>query len=289
MRESRTYGSVRAKAEWLSYSTEIDAEVLARMRLAGLIPEVYPKSIEQREQALLVRHRARLVRMRTSTVNRIHAELDAVGLRIERGRLLTKEGRQWLREQAWALFGPEQRCLIRTHESVIKGLGKMIRGLDRRIERMGEEIPAVSMLRTIPGIGPYRGLLIATELSPIGRFPTPKHVVSYAGLAPTSASSGLRPVRSGHIPAGANRWLRGALVRGVVSHLQQAPESWMSAYYVEQKQRLGWRTARVAAARKLARAIHAMLRTGQVWRNEVASGERSEPEQAHVAVTTARH
>jgi hypothetical protein len=75
----------------------------------------------------------------------------------------------------------------------------------------------------------------------------------------------------------------------VVSHLQQAPESWLSAYYVEQKQRLGWRTARVAAARKLARAIHAMLRTGQVWRNEVASGERSEPEQAHVAVTTARH
>jgi transposase len=78
---------LRAIAEANYKRDEIDAEILARMRLAGLIPEVYPKTIEQREQALLVRHRARLVRMRTSTVNRIHAELHRVGLRIERGRL----------------------------------------------------------------------------------------------------------------------------------------------------------------------------------------------------------
>jgi transposase len=206
-----------------------------------------------------------------------------VGLRIERGRLLTKGGRRWLREHAWPLLGPEQRCLVRTHEAVIKGLSKLIRGLDRRIEQVGDEVPAVSVLRTIPGIGPYRGLLIATELDPIERFSAPKHVVSYAGLAPRSSSSGLRPVRHGQIPAGANRWLRGALVRGVVSHTQQAPESWLSAYYAKQKERLGWQTARVATARKLARAIHAMLRTGEVWRNEVSSGERSEPVAPHVA------
>lgn len=277
---------LRAIAEADYKRDELDAELLARMRLAGLIPEVYPKSIEQREQALLVRHRARLVRMRSATANRIHAELHAVGLRLERGRMLTKGGRAWVKEHAWPLFGPEQRRLVRTHTAVIRGLSSLIRDLDRQIERVGEEIPAVTLLRTIPGIGPYRGLLIATELLPIERFPSPRHVVSYAGLAPRSSQSGLRKVRTGHLPAGANRWLRGALVRAAVSHKQQAPESWLSQYYDRQKERLSWQVARVATARKLARAIHAMLRTGEVWRNEAVSGERSEPHATHVAETT---
>lgn len=37
-------------------------------------------------------------------------------------------------------------------------------------ERVGDEISAVAVLRTIPGIGPYRGLLIATEVMPTNPF-----------------------------------------------------------------------------------------------------------------------
>ena len=70
------------------------------MRLAGLIPEVHPKCIEQREQAVLLRNRARLVRERTRMVNRIHAQLHNVGLHLERGRLLTQDERQWVRIEA---------------------------------------------------------------------------------------------------------------------------------------------------------------------------------------------
>lgn len=266
---------------------EIDAELLARMRLAGLIPAVYPKDIESREQACLVRHRARLVRLRTGAASRIHAELHSVGLHMQRGRLLTKKGRQWVRREAWPLLGREQRRLVRTHWSLIKGLSSMIRSLDRQIERMGDEIPAVAVLRSIPGIGPYRALLIATEVMPVERFPRPEHLVSYAGLAPCSKQSGQRQVRYGRIPAGANRWLRGAYVRAVVSHIRSAPESPLTRYYNNLKERLNWQTARVATARKLARATHAMLRTGEVWRQDPdPSGEGSELQPKHVGTTT---
>lgn len=274
---------LRAIAESNYKRDEIDAELLARMRLAGLIPEVYPKDIESREQAVLVRHRARLVRLRTGAASRIHAELHSVGLCLERGRLLTKDGRNWVREHAWPVLGPEQRRLVRTHWALIRGLTTMIRTLDRQIRRVGREIPAVAVLETIPGIGPYRGLLIATEVMPIERFPRPKHLVSYAGLAPRSSQSGMRPIRHGRLPAGANRWLRGAFVRAVVSHVQHAPDSYLTRYYTEQKKRLGWQVARVATARRLARATHAMLRTGEVWRNEPVSGERSELHASAVA------
>jgi transposase len=162
----------------------------------------------------------------------------------------------------------------------------MIRTLDRRIDRMGQEIPAVALLRTIPGIGPYRGLLIATEVLPIERFPAPANLVSYAGLAPRSSQSGLRPIRHGSIPAGANRWLRGTFVRAVVSHVTHAPDSPLTRFYDETKKRLSWQVARVATARRLARAVHAMLRTGEAWRDQPNHGDRGELLRAHVDGTT---
>lgn len=259
---------LRAIAESTYKTDAIDAELLARMRLAGLIPVVFPKPEDQRERAALVRHRAALVRHRTALVNRIHAQLHAVGLTLARGRLLTCAGCRWLREVAWPALGPERRRLIRSHLHLIATIQPLVRSLDRRIRVVAGGQPAAVLLQTVPGIGPYRGLLIAAEVMPISRFPQPKYLVSYAGLAPRSSKSGQRPVRYGPIPAGANRWLRGALVRTVVSHLQQAPGSWLSQYYVAQKARLGWPTARIATARKLARALHAMLRTGATWQNE---------------------
>jgi transposase len=255
---------LRAIAE-SNYKTDaIDAELLARMRLVDLIPEVYPKPIEQRELATLVRHRARLVRQRTGTAGRIHGELHSVGLSLRRGELLTRAGRRWVHTEAWPLFGPEQQLLIETHERLIDVLTEMIQGLDRRIARIGREIPAVQLLETIPGIGAYRALLIVSETDPIERFAAPKHLVSYAGLAPVSSRSG-KSVRYGSIPAGANRWLRGAFVQAALSHCRFAPDSPLTAYYEEMKERVGWRVARIATARKLARVVHAMLRTGQVW------------------------
>jgi len=40
----------------------------------------------------------------------------------------------------------------------------------------------------------------------------------------------------------------------------------VAVYYQGLKERLGWPTARVAAARKLCRVIYAMLNSGEVWR-----------------------
>lgn len=276
---------LRAIAESNYKRDDIDAELLARMRLAGLIPEVYPTPSAQREWATLLRHRTTLVTQRTALVNRIHAQLHMRGLHLERGRLLTGAGRQWVRTEAWPHLGLEQRALVRSHLRVIAGLRPLIRALDRHIAQVAAMIPEAQLLGTITGIGPQRALVICAEALPIARFRTPGHLASYAGLVPRSKQSGLAPVRHGSIPAGANRWLRGALVRAVVSHVQHAPESWLTHYYLAQKARVGWPTARVAAARKLARAIHAMLRTNSCWRNCTTDPVRGELLETHAALT----
>jgi transposase len=274
---------LRAIAEANYKRDDIDAELLARMRLAGLIPEVYPTPFAQREWATLIRHRTTLVTQRTALVNRIHAQLHLRGLHLARGRLLTRAGRQWVRTEAWPHLGLEQRALVRSHLRVIAGLRPLIRAIDKHIAQVVATIPEAQVLRTIAGIGPQRALVICAEALPITRFRTPGHLASYAGLVPRSKQSGLGPVRHGPIPAGANRWLRGALVRAVVSHVQHAPDSWLAEYYQTLKARVGWPTARVGAARKLARAIHAMLRTNTCWKNDPVRGELQETHAAQTA------
>jgi transposase len=272
---------LRAIAEANYKSDDIDAELLARMQLAGLIPPVYVTPVGQREWATLIRHRAVLVGQRTALVNRIPAQLHLAGLFLERGQLLTRAGWQWVRTTAWPRLSVEQHALVRTHRRLIKELNGVIRALDRRIAQVAAPIPETQLLTTVPGIGAHRALLICAEALPITRFRTPGHLASYAGLVPCSTQTGQRGVQHGPLPAGANRWLRGALVRAVVSHVQHAPGSWLTAYYTTQKARLGWPVARVAAARKLTRALHAMLRTHTPWRDtpEGESSDKSLPSQ----------
>lgn len=264
---------LRAIAEANYKRDAVDAELLARMRLAGLIPEVYPTPYSQREWATLIRHRTALVEQRTRLINRIHAQLHSRGLYVDRGWLFTRAGREWLRLTAGPRLALEQRALVRSHRRLIARLTPLVRALDRRIAQVAATIPEAHLLQTIPGVGPQRALVICAEALPITRFRTPGHLAGYAGLVPTSRQTGLKPVRHGPIPRGANRWLRGALVRAVVSHVHAAPTSWLSRYYATQKARVGWPVARVATARKLTRAVHAMLRTQRSWMNEPARGE----------------
>lgn len=253
-----------AKAE--TKTDSVDAKLLARMLATGLVPEVYPKPPEQRELCRLVRHRKALVEERTSLWNRIHGHLQQQGLQVGRKKLQTRDGQSWLRGEAWPWLSPEQQALVESHQELIDRLGEQIEELDGRIREEANERPAAQLLQTVPGIGAYRSLLLVAEITPIERFSSPDHLVSFAGLAPTVSQSGVGEARYGPIPQGANRRVRGALVSAIPSHMQVTPESSLGEFYRRKQEQLGMPTARVAAARKLCRAIHAMLSTGEVWR-----------------------
>ena len=245
---------------------EIDARMLARLLSVGLVPEVYAKPEEQRDMVRRVRHRKQLVRDRTKLVNRIHGHLHAQGLEIGRERLLRAEGRRWLEGEAWAWLSGEQKRVVKSYLRLIDAVTEEIREADKGIRAEARENPAALLLQTIPGIGPFRSLLLAAELTPISRFRTPDKLASYAGLAPRTRSSG-GVTRYGRTPTGANRWVRGELVSAIPTHVRLVPESPLTTYYERQKERIGWAKARVATARKLARVIHRTLETGEVWRD----------------------
>jgi transposase len=250
-------------------SDKRDAQLLARMLAGGLIPEAYPKPPAQRERACLVRHRAALIRHRTMLANRIHSYLHAVGLSLPRERLLRRATRTWLRTTAGPVLSAEQRRVVQSHWVLIRRFTQMIQRLEPAIAAAAAAEPAAVLLATIPGIGPYRSLLLATELMPLTRYASVGKLVGYAGLAPITRQTGTT-IHRGPLPNAANRWVRGALISAIPTHLRCAPESHLSQYYSRQKARLGWQIARVATARQLARLIYHMLATGECWRETPA-------------------
>ena len=275
---------LRAIAENAQKTDRVDAALLARMLLTGLIPPAYPKTPAQLETMRLVRHRSALVRERTRLANRIHGQLHQRNIALAREKLLRRDTREWLHTTVWPDLAPEQQAILETHFALIDHLSVLRRPLDRRIAQLASANPAAELLQSIPGIGPVWGLLLASELLPLERFPNAAHLVSYAGLAPRTRSSGGH-TRHGGIPAGANRWARGALVSATVSHVRLAPDSPLSQYYARLKERLGWPTARVATARKLARVLYQMLHTKTPWHLGTQT-QRDELRRNPVASTT---
>lgn len=255
---------LRAIATNAQKNDAVDAHLLARMLLADLIPSAYAHESSSLERIRLVRHHAWLTRYRTMFANRIHGQLHQSGLSLERESLLRPRGRERLQGLA-AVLTAEQKRLVRTHLRMIRSVNEMLKGIRKRIYHEAKVDPNAMLLQTVPGIGFYWSVLLSAELAPVDRFRSADHLVSYAGLAPaTRASAG--HVRHGPLPHAANRWVRGALVAAAMSHLRHAPTSRLAQHYSRTKSRIGWKKARVATARKLARICYYMLREQRPWR-----------------------
>ena len=125
--------ALRAIATAPQKSDAVDARLLARMLLSGLIPEAYPRSADQRELLRLLRHRTALVRFRTRLAGRIHSQLHQQRLSLPREKLLRRATRAWFEATAWPRLTVEQRAIVTTHSELIDHLTPLIRALERRI------------------------------------------------------------------------------------------------------------------------------------------------------------
>src|SRR6059036_1872360 len=135
---------LRAIATAPQKNDRVDARLLARMLLSGLIPEAYPRPGDQRELRRL-RHRTTLVRYRTRLAGRIHSQLHQQRLMLPREKLLRQATRGWLRETAWPRLTAEQQAIITTHLELIDQLTPLIQALERRIETAADANPTAAL------------------------------------------------------------------------------------------------------------------------------------------------
>jgi transposase len=109
-------------------------------------------------------------------------------------------------------------------------------------------LPAVARLAEIPGISPDLARAIIAEIGlDMSRFPTAAHLVSWAGLCPSTRQSGPR-TRAGKKGQG-NTWLRSAL--GQAANGAARTETFLGERYHRIARRRGKTKAQVAVARSI--------------------------------------
>jgi transposase len=194
--------------------------------------------------------------MRTRVKNRIHGYLTAENCRCLVTDLYGKAGRAWLH----AVRLPEiPRLQVDLLLEVLDVLDARIHRLDQRVRRTVAQDAVAERLQTVPGIGPFGALLLLAEIGRIDRFATSHQLAAYAGLVPSTRSSGDKTTH-GAIGGAGSPWLKWILIE-IVQTLKLAPGP-IGVQYQKLLRSKGKAKATVAAARKLCCYLYWMLKEG---------------------------
>jgi len=234
----------------------IDAKKLADLLRSNLLPAIWVPDAQTRARRQLLRGRAFLVRVRTRLKNRIHGYLAEQNERVGVSDLYGHAGRAWL---ATVALPPVVREQVELLLELIDHLTERLGRLDRRIRHRVALSAEAKRLMTIPGVGTYGALLILAELGAISRFSSAHAVACYAGLVPSTRSSGGKTAHGSVGPAGSH-WLKWILIEAVQT-LKRQPGP-VRDQYERLLRAKGKQKATVAAARKLATYIYWMLYEG---------------------------
>jgi transposase len=250
---------VKAIASAKIKTDTIDARTLAQLKRVDLLPASFVPPKHVREVRSIVRHRASMVRQRSHIKHCVHAVLHREGIKQPFSDLFGKAGIEWLKKVPLKLC---DRFSVDNYLAIHNAMSEKIGLVSIQIDGLVNANPNVARLTTMPGIGTYSALLIATEIGDVHRFPSADKLCAYAGLVPSVYQSA-RTVRRGHITKEGNRLLRWILVEAA----QKAGEhdAHLSRIYNRLKSRLGKNKAKVAIARKMLCYIFVMLTKGKKY------------------------
>jgi transposase len=234
-----------------------DAEDLADLLRMGRLPEAWIAPPEVRELREVVRHRAKLVALRSGLKAQVHAVLAKEGITIPVSDLFGKQGLQQL----------EEAPLARAYRMRVVSLLELMDAFDYEIELFGTDIAArlrrdrgYRAIQTIPGVGPTFAAVFVAEIGDVSRFPGPAQLASWAGLTPRHRESDTT-VHRGHITKQGSRLVRWAAVEAV----QMLPiDSKLRADRDRIAATRGRNIGKVAAARKLLGLVFYGLRDGHI-------------------------
>ena len=251
----------------------IDARKLAELLRVNRYPKIWLPDLETRERRQLLRGRAVLVRERTRLKNRIHGHLTAENLLAPGSDLYGKGGRAWLATAPLSsVLRTQTEHLLALHDA----LTDHIHQLDEDVKRAANGNAVVKQLTTIPGVGVFSALFLQADIGSITRCRSSHELAAYAGLVPTTRSSGGKTAHGGLGKAN-NRWLKWILVELVVTR-KLAPGP-VGTYYWHLLRAKGKPKAHAAAARKLCCYLCWMLKhdwTYAEWLQQHVNTERSE-------------
>ena len=248
-------------------SDAVDAAAICEAVTRPIMRFVAIKSEEQ--QGVLFLHRARdlIVRQRTQLSNMLRGLLGEFGIVIVQGigsaikfaKGVLDGDKPGIPEVAIDVLDNLSNQLVALHLRV--------RRYEMRIRLQAKQDLRVTLLRSIPGVGPVTASAIVATAGDASQFKNGREFAAWLGLTPLNRSSGGKE-KLGRITKMGDRYIRRLLVTGITSRLRQMkthPERvdpWSRALLDRKPARL----ATVAMANKTARIIWAVLSKNEYYR-----------------------
>lgn len=273
-----------------------DAEWLSDLLAHGLVRGSFVAPAPIQELRELMRTRKQLVREIARHTQRIQKVLDSANLKITgvvadilgvsgramvraliqgetRPEVLADLARGTLRIKRSALIEAlngrvtaHHRYMLDLHLNLVETLEQSLATLDAQVEQVHQPFrPHVDRLDTVPGLGPVSARALLAEIgTDMSRFPSHRHLVSWACLCPRLDQSAGR-VRSNRTLKGAN-WLKPLLVQAAWAAVK-VKDSYLRTQYFRLRARRGARKAIVAVAASILTAVYYILRDGVPYRD----------------------
>ena len=194
-----------------------------------------------------------------------HRQYSHMTLMDQEGQVLREEVREVVARETNIFSEKGQKVLLGLdlaprEKKLLEALLKTYRHLETRIgeskayvEKLYEEIREAQFIRTIPGFGKYLSVLVAVEIADLTRFTDAAHLHAYAGVIPSTYSSGERTYH-GHITKQGSRWLRWAALEAVYPAIKK--DLVLRTLYSRLARRKGPNVAKIAVARRLLTIIY---------------------------------
>ena len=188
-----------------------DAADLADLLRMGRLPHAWIAPPETRELRELVRHRAKLVAMRSRCKAEVHAVLAKGGVWVPMTDLFGIEGNMLL----------DKVTMPAPYMARIASLRRFVEAFDAEIDlftglaqRRLTHDAGYTAIQQIPGIGPVLAAVFVAEIGDVHRFDGPAKLTCWAGLTPRHHESDTT-VHRGHITKQGSRLVRWAAIESV--------------------------------------------------------------------------
>src|SRR4051794_30759908 len=197
-----------------------DADDLAELLRLGRLPEAWIAPPATRELRELVRHRAKLVALRSHAKASVHAVLAKAGIGVPVTDLFGVNGTRLLdRLTSSGQLPGAYAARVVSLRRVIDLLDGEIDDFAAMTQRRLDGDRGFAAVQSIPGVGPILGSVFVAEIGDVHRFARAEQVTSWAGLTPRHHESDTH-VHRGHITKQGSRLVRWAAIESV----QRAPE-----------------------------------------------------------------
>lgn len=226
------------------------------------------KQIEQQDVLLTHRCRELAVKQRTALANQIRGLLLEYGVVIARGISQIMHLPTILDLNKNKLTDKSITAFIALFEQ-FKNYDKQVDVYDKEITKQANQDVRCKEIQKIKGIGPITASAVVATIGDASVFKNGREVSAWLGLVPKQHSSGNK-IRLGGISKRGDRYIRTLLIHGgrtVVSRCDNKTDK-LNIWVADKKHRCGNNKAAVAVANKNARVIWAMLKTGEIYRNQ---------------------